>query len=957
VNERRIDSETVNQEERRLLGLESEQPVALSISGGGIRSATFALGALQALAARGVLGQLDYLSTVSGGGYIGGWLTAWIHRRGSVEDVAAELNRSDKEAPEIGHLRAYSNYLTPKLGLMSFDSWALLTTVLRNMLLNWMVLIPLLMCILMLPRMYASSLTFPEFYFYCEIVNAADCTVDEASPETVTPARDPSAASAVAAQVETAVENGIPSSDLQPTVVTEQSDTSPEIGTPLSGSSANPAVPEQGARESVLRTDYSIGEMNLVADNIGVGFFLPVLSLGLFSIALAHILRYLPGVGNVQHRSRQYFLWIILPMLMAIWFLDMWNNLFFTGSRLLSPSPMLYATGGVIMAGSALLQLLVLNPRYFLERAKLQIIICAAFGLAAIPALVAWLVFNKILWNDDPTDPGMRWYWAQYTSYSLPLILVGIAIGVLVFVGLTVRILSDADREWLARANGGLLLIGVGWLVFSFAALVVPIMLLEFAARMESSNFSVFGSVGALGGAFGWLASALGTRSGSNEGNMLRRVLAAAGVLVTVTFVLLLLVLLSLLTNMILILAHKFYLLVPHDYLGTFFEDFVWSNPLLIVGSSSPWIVLVVALLLLLMSRAAAWMINVNTFSLQGMYRNRLIRAYLGASRTCRTPNAFTGFDEQDDLRFGDIDASQKPFHVVNMALNLVSGGRLDWQERKASSFVATPLYCGNDQLGYRSSQSYGGGITLGTAVATSGAAVSPSMGYHSSPLATFVMTLFNARLGIWLGNPMHGRASRSPGPQTSFLAFFSEFFGLTSDDSEYVYLSDGGHFENLALYQMLARKCRRIIVLDGGCDPTLSLSDLGNAMRKAKVDLNVDIEFLPGHVENLLAKNKRCALAEIQYANEGSDSVMTGQLIYIKPMVCGDESPAVLSYHADNPTFPHESTGDQWFSESQTESYRQLGYDTVDQILADYSNDGTDLFDHIDQNYLSSAE
>ena len=100
---------------------------------------------------------------------------------------------------------------------------------------------------------------------------------------------------------------------------------------------------------------------------------------------------------------------------------------------------------------------------------------------------------------------------------------------------------------------------------------------------------------------------------------------------------------------------------------------------------------------------------------------------------------------------------SYKPLHVVNMALNLVAGENLAWQQRKAESFTSSPLhsgcYCIDDpeQGGrgcYRRSKEYGDGISIGTAVAISGAAVSPNMGYHSSAAITFLLTLFNARMG-----------------------------------------------------------------------------------------------------------------------------------------------------------------------------------------------------------------
>src|SRR5207248_1696664 len=138
----------------------------------------------------------------------------------------------------------------------------------------------------------------------------------------------------------------------------------------------------------------------------------------------------------------------------------------------------------------------------------------------------------------------------------------------------------------------------------------------------------------------------------------------------------------------------------------------------------------------------AARFININRFSLHRMYRDRLIRAYLGASNPQRVPgagastvseggpNRFTGFAQSDNVNMTEL--LHRPFHVVNICLNLVAGQRLAWQQRKAQSFTVTPLHSGNFCLGYRPSSEYGHGISLGTAVTISGAAASPNMGYHS---------------------------------------------------------------------------------------------------------------------------------------------------------------------------------------------------------------------------------
>ena len=131
---------------------------ALAISGGGIRSATFALGVMQGLARTHILEKFDYVSTVSGGGYIGSWLSSWVRRNPfGIRGVAAQLSAppSDpliSEPTPVQHLRAFSNYLTPRLGALSADTWSLVATYVRNLLLNWIVLIPLLAGVLAVPR-------------------------------------------------------------------------------------------------------------------------------------------------------------------------------------------------------------------------------------------------------------------------------------------------------------------------------------------------------------------------------------------------------------------------------------------------------------------------------------------------------------------------------------------------------------------------------------------------------------------------------------------------------------------------------------------------------------------------------------------------------------------------------------------------------------------------------------
>jgi hypothetical protein len=333
--------------------------------------------------------------------------------------------------------------------------------------------------------------------------------------------------------------------------------------------------------------------------------------------------------------------------------------------------------------------------------------------------------------------------------------------------------------------------------------------------------------------------------------------------------------------------------------------------------------------------------VNVNRFSLHGFYRNRLVRAYLGASNLNRDAEVdpFTGFALRDNLCLHELahGACPRPLPVVNVCLNLAtSGERLAWQQRKAESFSMTPLYCGNFAAGYRRSDLYGGskGITLGTAVTISGAAANPNAGYHSAPLVAFLMTLFNVRLGAWLGNPnQHGeRTYQYPGPRHAWKALFGDLFARTDSRHAYVSLSDGGHFENLAAYEMILRRCRLIVVSDAGQDPGHDFEDLANLIRKVRIDFGVRIEF--DQTIRILARTLEgqhgliCAMGLVRY-DLVDGGTPPGRLLYLKPTLLAQGRPVpydVFGYSRASKQFPHEPTSDQWFSEAQFESYRALG-------------------------------
>ncbi len=307
---------------------------------------------------------------------------------------------------------------------------------------------------------------------------------------------------------------------------------------------------------------------------------------------------------------------------------------------------------------------------------------------------------------------------------------------------------------------------------------------------------------------------------------------------------------------------------------------------------------------------------------------NRLVleEAYAGALRPCVSP-------------------PYKLMHVVNTTLNLVGGGNLAWQQRKAEPFSVSPLHSGCFRVGYRSSRHYGGsttnGISLGTAATASGAAASSNMGYYTtSPLISLLLTFFNVRLGLWLGNPgPHGQDTyQLSSPTLSFKPVLSEAFGLTDDTNPYVYLTDGGHFENLGFYEMVLRRCHLIVVSDAAADEQFRFGDLGNAVRKIRIDLGVPVDFwdMNIHREAPPAAQGRgvyWALGRIRYSCVDGPEAPDGVLLYVKPTVYGDEPRDVLEYKKSFPAFPHQSTADQFFDEPQFESYRVLGSHVMDRI------------------------
>lgn len=563
---------------------------------------------------------------------------------------------------------------------------------------------------------------------------------------------------------------------------------------------------------------------------------------------------------------------------------------------------------------------------------------------------------------------------------SVPMSLAGLLISTQVVVGLASRKMTDVEREANARFSAWLLIVIVAWVGVCGVALYGPLLLSDAAGQ----TWRLKGFI-TLSGVAGLLTAVLGASSrtavpGASSAEVGRtgfvgKLQRAAVGLAAPVFVVTVIVLVSRANASILSAAcGKLPRLCPQDGEGGLSDLLEGRSATLSAADfASPLLVVAVIAALLLVGYLLGRRIDTNRFSLHAMYRMRLIRTFLGASKPPgeRQPNPFTGFDDTDDMPIGDlwparrathdpgaaVDAPHPPLHVVNLTLNTVAGTDLATQSRKATSFTVSALHAGSVGVGYRRTSGpddaegrlYGGrgGITLGTAMAISGAAASPNAGYHSSPAVTFLMTLFNARLGWWLGNPgPAGRRSFSDEkPRLALVPILQEMFGRTTDHSPYVYLSDGGHFENLGLYEMVRRRCRFIVISDAGCDPNGDFTDLGGAIRKIRIDFGIPIDFeggIPIHSRGAGIPPEDAtywAVGRIRYSVvDGLDthSRTDGLILYIKPAFYGKhgkEPRDVYNYGMSTPAFPHESTGDQFFGETQFESYRALGAYTVDKL------------------------
>lgn len=321
--------------------------------------------------------------------------------------------------------------------------------------------------------------------------------------------------------------------------------------------------------------------------------------------------------------------------------------------------------------------------------------------------------------------------------------------------------------------------------------------------------------------------------------------------------------------------------------------------------------------------------LDINQSSLHPFYRRKLSEAFVIARRDLDETVVTNDTLKLSEMRKYNISG---PYHLINAALNAPSSNNGAMRERGTDFFLFSQAYSGSASTGYFPTEKWekrDSRLNLGTAMAISGAAASPVMGVVPLPSAKFLLAMFNVRLDFWLSVP--GRRTIpflwwTPGPWY----LIRQAIGWVDEKSTFVNLSDGGHIENLGLYELLRRRCRYIVLIDGECDPKLQCGAFMQASRFAKLDFGIDIEI---NMDRFQTKQDGSAKYHFSFGkicypglnNNGAGS-LEGRILYIKLSRTGNEPAGVEHYRLLNPDFPHQSTADQFFDEAQFEAYRCLG-------------------------------
>ncbi|SHH56672.1 patatin-like phospholipase family protein [Flavobacterium defluvii] len=858
----------------------------LAFSGGGIRSATFNLGILQRLAGLGVLGKMDYISTVSGGGYIGTWYTSWIKRSGTSSKVTDQLcpeKSSDPFADEvrpIRWLRMFSNYLSPNVGLMSPDAWTSGMTWLRNTLVNQVLLL------LVLLTVFSMILDLYNFWEFLGKIFKELKAKDE---------------------IRFLLWNSIMLS----------------LGALIAAFAMRSYYKIKQKRKVVSDPKiWNVFDIN-IARLTSLTSYLPTALIiwTIFCAFLISTFMYNIGLDEICTRHEGIFIWfrnnVAFPSLFALVFVGMVGNY--------------DKRHDLILLGKATVVKEKMSEKQKSEKKKIGVkryiwfltilIISSTFASIVLSLLLYlfWNYYSLILpsltnFNDKvKIDPDK-----VMLLIGLPIVLQIFSLAIITRMAIMGRMFPDYRREWWGRTGGYVNRFILFWMLICFGVFIMPDLWRFFKE-------GAFIALPTWAGIVAWgVKKAFSSKDNSEPGNT-KSIMNTVVKIVPFIFMIGVILIGSGIINQIR------------------FKPDTFQN-------------LIITVVLFLLTLFLSWRVGVNEFSLHHFYRNRLIRAFMGATRSredrIKTANAFTGFDTDDDILLSSMlveDGYSGPFPILNTALNATVVSALDRQDRKAESFVFTPLYCGYDfsptrastwdvdnvyEYGYRPTNKFSnknGGPTIGTAMAISGAAVNPNWGYHSSAPMAFLLTIFNVRLGWWIGNTRRDRWKDSD-PRFGLVYLIRDLIGKSDINKDYVCLSDGGHFDNMGLYELIRRRCNYIILGDGEQDQDVACEGLANAIRRCRIDFGVEIVFHNFEdITKLAEKSKKKHIIKGDIIYPGTKT--RGTLIYIKATLTGDEPIDIREYALANPDFPQQSTADQFFDEAQFESYRKLGYHSIHDV------------------------
>jgi hypothetical protein len=309
--------------------------------------------------------------------------------------------------------------------------------------------------------------------------------------------------------------------------------------------------------------------------------------------------------------------------------------------------------------------------------------------------------------------------------------------------------------------------------------------------------------------------------------------------------------------------------------------------------------------------------VNVNFTSLHRHYRRKLAGTFL-----IQHSENEREVVPRHDLKLSELGKTHAaPYPLINAAANFPTSVRPSMRGRLTDFFSFTPDYCGSPIVGYWPTEEWEKAnfqLDLGTAMAISGAAASPQMGLGTPRPLSFWLALLNVRLNYWIRKP--GKVwKKHPG----VVCLLREMFSRGSEEQVFLNLSDGGHIENLGVYELLRRRCEFILAVDGEQDSTMTFHAITNLQRLAAIDLGVNIDI---DLDDLRLKDDGFSASHFRFCRIYYPDEQIGYLLYVKLSLTGNEGEFIRRYKLDEPDFPHHSTANQFFTEAQFEAYRSLG-------------------------------